>query len=459
MGTAKGFTFPGVPSPATGSPRAGAIGIAVEVAKPLEQLHWHATAAEWAFVIEGRVRTTVIDPQGNAETNDFEPGRRLVLPPRPRPHARVPGRRAVPLHPDLRQRLLLRVRHVQHHRLDRPHPEGAAGEELRPARVGLRRLPQGRGLLRPRAGAARRSPPTPLQGLEAAAADAQVPDCSPRTPHSIYKGGREWRVDSDRFPISKTITGVILDLEPGGLARAALAPDRRRVAVRHRGQGQRDDVRLARPLPDRDAREGRRRLHPAGLRPLDRERRRQAVPRPDRLQHRRSTRRSTCRSGSPATRPSVLATNFGKPESLFEKFPQRAGLHRPDRAPQPAGTRGALKGGPRIPGGPLPSPLCHEPEAQAKGIDIIDYQFPHRSRSLMGCLAPELFRSALAASATRPLAHLSASPSTAAIFADGGRSGIACRSMSHLETGRASFRACSGTSLMAPARLSPKPYF
>src|SRR6201995_4770210 len=40
----------------------------------MRELHWHATAAEWAFVIEGRVRTTVIDPQGNAETNDFGPG-------------------------------------------------------------------------------------------------------------------------------------------------------------------------------------------------------------------------------------------------------------------------------------------------------------------------------------------------------------------------------------------------
>ncbi len=40
----------------------------------IRELHWHATAAEWAFVIEGRVRTTVIDPQGGSETNDFEPG-------------------------------------------------------------------------------------------------------------------------------------------------------------------------------------------------------------------------------------------------------------------------------------------------------------------------------------------------------------------------------------------------
>ncbi|MEE9601765.1 MAG: cupin domain-containing protein [Thermoguttaceae bacterium] len=38
------------------------------------ELHWHATAAEWAFVLDGRCRTTVIDPQGNSQTNDFDPG-------------------------------------------------------------------------------------------------------------------------------------------------------------------------------------------------------------------------------------------------------------------------------------------------------------------------------------------------------------------------------------------------
>jgi oxalate decarboxylase len=40
----------------------------------MRELHWHATAAEWAFVDRGRVRTTVLGPKGYAETNDFEPG-------------------------------------------------------------------------------------------------------------------------------------------------------------------------------------------------------------------------------------------------------------------------------------------------------------------------------------------------------------------------------------------------
>jgi hypothetical protein len=38
-----------------------------------------------------------------------------------------------------------------------------------------------------------------------------------RPPHRTFKGGREWRVDSTSFPISKTLTGLILDLEPEGV--------------------------------------------------------------------------------------------------------------------------------------------------------------------------------------------------------------------------------------------------
>ena len=182
----------------------------------MRELHWHATAAEWAFVIEGRVRTTVIDPQGYAETNDFDPGDVWYF---PRGHGhmlRMPRRQALPLHPDLRQRLLLRVRHVQHHRLDRPHAQGAAGEEFRPARVGLRRLPEGRGLLRPRAAAAGGAVDA-AAGLEAAAGDAQIPPAGAAAARDLSRAAASGGSIPRRFPISKTITGVILDLEPGAL--------------------------------------------------------------------------------------------------------------------------------------------------------------------------------------------------------------------------------------------------
>ena len=40
----------------------------------LRELHWHANAAEWAYVIKGRCRVTTIDPQAHSEVVDFEAG-------------------------------------------------------------------------------------------------------------------------------------------------------------------------------------------------------------------------------------------------------------------------------------------------------------------------------------------------------------------------------------------------
>jgi oxalate decarboxylase len=40
----------------------------------LRELHWHSNAAEWGYVISGKVRTTIIDPQGHYEINDFSAG-------------------------------------------------------------------------------------------------------------------------------------------------------------------------------------------------------------------------------------------------------------------------------------------------------------------------------------------------------------------------------------------------
>jgi oxalate decarboxylase len=57
---------------------------------------------------------------------------------------------------------------------------------------------------------------TPLQGWKQSPVTHKFKLLG-QQPHRIYKGGREWRVDSTNFPISKTVTGVILDLEPEAL--------------------------------------------------------------------------------------------------------------------------------------------------------------------------------------------------------------------------------------------------
>ena len=40
----------------------------------IRELHWHAIAAEWALVLKGTLRTTVISPNGQAATDIFAPG-------------------------------------------------------------------------------------------------------------------------------------------------------------------------------------------------------------------------------------------------------------------------------------------------------------------------------------------------------------------------------------------------
>ncbi len=38
------------------------------------ELHWHAIAAEWAYVIDGQCQTVVLDPSGQTEINNYRPG-------------------------------------------------------------------------------------------------------------------------------------------------------------------------------------------------------------------------------------------------------------------------------------------------------------------------------------------------------------------------------------------------
>src|SRR4029077_2818056 len=40
----------------------------------LRELHWHANAAEWAYMLAGRARTTIFDPDGRSQRVDFGPG-------------------------------------------------------------------------------------------------------------------------------------------------------------------------------------------------------------------------------------------------------------------------------------------------------------------------------------------------------------------------------------------------
>jgi oxalate decarboxylase len=181
----------------------------------MRELHWHATAAEWAFVIEGRVRTTVIDPHGGAETNEFEPGDVWYF---PRGHGHMLECLGTePTH------FILIFDNGYFSEFGTFSISDWIGHTPKPLLAKNFGLPESafdgfpkdevyfaRGPVPPE------KPTVPLQGWKQPPLTHKY-QLLARPPLRVFKGGREWRVDASSFPISKTVTGVILDLDPGAL--------------------------------------------------------------------------------------------------------------------------------------------------------------------------------------------------------------------------------------------------
>jgi oxalate decarboxylase len=181
----------------------------------MRELHWHATAAEWAFMIEGQTRTTVIDPQGRAETNDFGPGDVWYF---PRGHGHM-----LECLGDRPTHFILIFDNGYFSEFGTFSISDWIGHTPKPLLAKNFGLPASafdgfpteevyfaRGTRPPE------TPAPPLQGLKVPAETHRFPFLS-EPPHRVFQGGREWRVDSTRFPIARTLTGVLLELDPGAL--------------------------------------------------------------------------------------------------------------------------------------------------------------------------------------------------------------------------------------------------
>ena len=107
----------------------------------IRELHWHAIAAEWAFVIKGRVRTTVIGPDGTSETNDFDPGDVWYFP-RGHGHMLQGLGRARATSFSSSTMVPFRVRYVQQHRLAGAYAARGALEGTWVTGFGLREIPK-----------------------------------------------------------------------------------------------------------------------------------------------------------------------------------------------------------------------------------------------------------------------------------------------------------------------------
>jgi oxalate decarboxylase len=182
----------------------------------IRELHWHANAAEWAFVIKGRVRTTVIAPDGTSETNEFGPGDVWYF---PRGH----GHLLVGLGPEEAHFILVfdNGAFSEHGTFSITDWVGHTPPSVLSRSLGLPQsvftslpkeelyIPQGR--IPPA------QPEPNLQGAMRTSPMTHGYQLMAQQPTTRFAGGTEWRVSAREFPISRTITGVILELEPGAV--------------------------------------------------------------------------------------------------------------------------------------------------------------------------------------------------------------------------------------------------
>jgi oxalate decarboxylase len=181
----------------------------------LRELHWHALAAEWAYMVKGHCRITVFDPDGHNEVVDFSPGDVWYFP-------RGYGHSLQGLGPDETHFVLI---------FDNGHfseygtfsitdwmaltPPAVLAKNFGATPAAFAALPKkeiyiGAG----RVPAALPTDPAPGSDRQGALTHryrllAQVP--------KEFSGGSLRVVSSVEFPVSTTMTGAIMTLKPGAL--------------------------------------------------------------------------------------------------------------------------------------------------------------------------------------------------------------------------------------------------
>ena len=179
----------------------------------VRELHWHKQA-EWAYVIEGRVRVTAVDPEGRNFVDDVDRGDLWYFP-AGIPHS-LQG-----LGPDGAEFLLvfddghfsenstfLLTDWVAH------TPRPVLARHLDAGEADVRDLPEGEKYIFDG------PPPGPL-GEERGSGRGDRPHAFTYRLHDQppirSPGGRVWVADSTDFPISATVAAALVEVEPGGM--------------------------------------------------------------------------------------------------------------------------------------------------------------------------------------------------------------------------------------------------
>lgn len=185
----------------------------------MRELHWHANAAEWAYVISGTVRTTIIHPDGKSYTDNFEPGDVWYFPKGYGHSIQATGTGECHF-------ILI----FDNGNFSEDHtfsitdfissvPPEIAAQNLGLSLEELAALPQKEAYFA--------AGPVPDEMSEIAMARPEESDIElsglhryplhAQQPRIIPGGGLQRLVSAKEFPISKTMTGSVLELQPGAL--------------------------------------------------------------------------------------------------------------------------------------------------------------------------------------------------------------------------------------------------
>ena len=181
----------------------------------IRELHWHALAAEWAYMLEGHCRATVVMPNGQSEISDFSPGDTWYF---PRGH----GHALQGMGPGEAHFIL---------GFDNGHfseygtfsitdwiataPKNVVARTLGIPESAVAQFPKKEVYIGPG-----KVPETAIEALRDGS--GQWPQFTHKyrldmqTPR-VFPGGREFIVSSKEFPIQTTLTAARMDLDRGGL--------------------------------------------------------------------------------------------------------------------------------------------------------------------------------------------------------------------------------------------------
>jgi oxalate decarboxylase len=198
----------------------------------VRELHWHAIAAEWAYILNGVVLTTVVAPDGTVEENEFQEGDIWYF---PKGHGH-----ALQGLTDCDFLLGFDSGHFSEFGtfsitdwISKVPPHVAARNLGVPVEV-IKSFPQGEAYIVP--GTAPTYPAAMRNTSVKTSALTHKHHLRGVTPHE-FDGGEERIVSQNEFPVQSTLTSVLMNLKPGSLRELHWHPNADEWQYINKGHG------------------------------------------------------------------------------------------------------------------------------------------------------------------------------------------------------------------------------